>query len=124
MCRKILIVDDQEAIRDLLRMTLDVIDCQLYEADNGDDALRMVQDVKPDLLVLDVMLPGTLNGYQVCERIKASAQTRSTVVILLTARGQLADREKGEAVGADDYIVKPFSPGELRERVNKICATL
>ena len=124
MCGKILIVDDQEAIRNLLRLTLAPFDCQLYEADNSDDALRLVNDVRPDLVVLDVMLPGTMDGYQVCEKIKSHAQTRSIFVVMLTARAQVADIEKGEAVAADEYIIKPFSPCELRERISKICGSL
>lgn len=125
MCKKILIVDDQDAIRELLRLTLESFeDCKLHEADNADDALRLVSDIKPDLVVLDVMLPGTMDGYQVCERIKSDAQTRSIFVVLLTARAQLSDIEKGEAVGADDYIVKPFSPGQLKQRITDICDKL
>ena len=124
MCAKILIVDDQQAIRDLLRLTLEPFDCQLYEADNSDDALRLINNDRPDLVLLDVMLPGTMDGYQVCEKIKSHTQTRSIFVILLTARGQAADIERGEAVAADEYIVKPFSPVDLRERIGKICQTL
>ncbi|MGD8570060.1 MAG: response regulator [Gammaproteobacteria bacterium] len=125
MCKQILIVDDQDAIRELLRLTLASFhDCKLYEADNSDEAMRLINDVRPDLVLLDVMLPGTMDGYQLCERIKSNAQTRSIVVVLLTARAQQSDIEKGGAVGADDYIVKPFSPGQLKQRITEICDNL
>jgi DNA-binding response OmpR family regulator len=121
MKKHILIVDDQEAIRDLLRMTLGSVDYQLDEADSSELALQKITQLKPDLVLLDVMLPGSLDGYQLCERIKSDEDTRSIVVILLTARGQVMDIEKGKAVGADDYIVKPFSPAELKERIVSVC---
>ncbi|MGD8558155.1 MAG: response regulator [Gammaproteobacteria bacterium] len=121
MKKHILIVDDQEAIRDLLRMTLGTVDYQLDEADSSELALQKITQLKPDLVLLDVMLPGSLDGYQLCERIKSDEDTRSIVVILLTARGQVMDIEKGKAVGADDYIVKPFSPAELKERIVSVC---
>ncbi len=77
----------------------------------------MARAVKPHLMLLDVMMPGLLDGYQVCKRIKQDPNLRHIKVIMLTARGQASDLEMGEAAGADAYLVKPFSPLELIERV-------
>jgi len=115
--KQILIVDDQSDLRKLLRMTLAVVDCDLYEADNGLAALSMIKALKPSVIILDVMLPGGINGYQVCQAIKADPQTCQTKVIMLSARGQQADIEEGRRVMADCYIVKPFSPLKLLEEV-------
>lgn len=117
--KKILIVDDLGELRKLIRMTLEFGDYELHEADNGVRALELVESIKPDLIVLDVMMPGELDGFQVCERIKKDEKTREIHVLLLTARGQESDVEKGKNVGADSYLVKPFSPLELIELIQK-----
>lgn len=116
---KILIVDDQSDIRKLLRMTLAMLDCELHEADNGLGALSMIRELHPDVVILDVMLPGGLDGYQICQAIKADPVTASSRIILLSARGQKSDIEEGHRVGADCYMVKPFSPLKLIEEINK-----
>lgn len=115
--KQILIVDDQSDLRKLLRMTLAVLDCDLYEADNGLAALSMTRALKPAVVILDVMMPGDLNGYQVCQAIKSDPLTRQAKVIMLSARGQQTDIEEGRRVMADSYIVKPFSPLKLVEEV-------
>ncbi len=115
--KQILIVDDQSDLRKLLRMTLAVVDCDLYEADNGLAALSMTRALKPAVVILDVMMPGDLNGYQVCQAIKSDPLTRQAKVIMLSARGQQTDIEEGRRVMADSYIVKPFSPLKLVEEV-------
>lgn len=117
--KKILIVDDQGELRMLVRMTLEFGDYELHEADDGVRALELVESINPDLVILDVMMPGELNGYQVCERIKQGKKSGATRVLMLTARGQKSDIEMGESVGADNYLVKPFSPLELIEVVQK-----
>ncbi len=117
--KKILIVDDLGELRKLIRMTLEFGDYELHEADNGVRALELVESIKPDLIVLDVMMPGELDGFQVCERIKQDKKTREIHVLLLTARGQKSDVEKGKSVGANSYLVKPFSPLELIELIQK-----
>lgn len=119
---KILIVEDQSDLRQLVCMTLLPEGHQLLEADNGMHALELVASKRPDLVLLDVMLPGVLNGLQVCARIKSSPVLAATRVILLTAKGQAADREEGRKAGADAYFVKPFSPLELLEQVRKMLA--
>lgn len=117
--KKILIVDDQGELRMLVRMTLEFGDYELHEADDGVRALELVESINPDLVILDVMMPGELNGYQVCERIKQGKKSGATRVLMLTARGQKSDMETAESVGADNYLVKPFSPLELIEVVQK-----
>jgi len=109
----ILVVEDQPDIRKLIQMTLDFGDYEVHEADNGVGALRMLEAVRPAIVLLDVMMPGELDGYQVCKRIKNNPATAHTRVVMLTARGQQADFEAGRQAGADKYLTKPFSPIEL-----------
>lgn len=116
----VLIVEDQPDIRKLIRMTLEFGEFEIHEAENGAGALRMLEAIKPDLVLLDVMMPGELDGYQVCARIKSRPETRNTHVVLLTARGQQADFEAGKSAGADRYLTKPFSPIELIGTVEEL----
>lgn len=120
MPKKILIVDDHADLRKLIRLTLLGSDYQLQEAASGDEALERTREWRPDLLILDVMMPGSLNGFQVCETLKADPDLRGTAVMLVTARAQKSDLQEGAAVGADVYLVKPFSPMELLERVGTL----
>ncbi|MCB1954726.1 MAG: response regulator [Rhodocyclaceae bacterium] len=117
MNKIILIVEDQADIRKLIRMTLEFGDYELHEADNGASGLRMVEGLKPHLMLLDVMMPGELDGFQVCERVKSNPGLAATKVVMLTARGQQTDLEAGENAGADAYLTKPFSPLELIDTV-------
>jgi DNA-binding response OmpR family regulator len=123
MKRNALIVDDQADIRKLILMTMEYEDFDLHEAENGDDAWRISQSLRPSVVLLDVMMPGGLDGYQVCQKIKADAMLAArTKVILLTARGQATDLERGQEVGCDAYLVKPFSPIELLDTVDRLVA--
>lgn len=115
--KKVLIVDDRPEVRSLLAVTLDMGEFELFEASNGTQALEVARAKMPDLMLLDVMMPGGLDGYQVCEQLKADEKTKGIIVILLTARGQDADKKRGATVGADDYFIKPFSPRELLDKV-------
>lgn len=118
-----LVVDDQTDIRKLIVMTMESEEFELHEADNGVDALRLTQHLRPAIVLLDVMMPGGLDGYQVCEKIKADAILKEqTKVVLLTARGQRTDIERGQAAGCDAYLVKPFSPIELLDTVDRLVA--
>ena len=117
---KILIVDDQADLRKLIRLTLQPANFQVFEAITGLEALEQAAQVVPDLVLLDVMMPGDLNGYGVCRALKAQPQFARTKVILLTARGQEADLELGRSAGADDYLVKPFSPTQLLNLVHTL----
>ncbi|MCV2349993.1 response regulator transcription factor [Paucibacter sp. Y2R2-4] len=118
--KKILIVEDQEEIRELIRVTLEFDDYQIDEAPNGDEGLSKVSSFKPDLMLLDVMMPGGLNGLQVCQRVKGDPALKRTKVVLLTARGQEADKQAGIKAGADEYLIKPFSPMELMKVIGKV----
>ena len=120
--KKILIVEDQPDIRKLIRMTLEFEDYEIHEAADGAFGLRMAAAVGPDLVLLDVMMPGELDGLQVCQRIKSDPRLAHIKVVLLTARGQARDREAGQQSGADDYLVKPFSPLQLIETIERLVA--
>lgn len=123
MERKALIVDDQADIRKLLRVTMESEDFELHEAVNGEEAWVIAQKLRPTIVLLDVMMPGGMDGYQVCEHIKSDPTLKAmTKVILLTARGQNTDIQRGEAVGCDAYLVKPFSPIELLDTVDRLVA--
>lgn len=107
--KKVLIVDDQREIRKLMRQTLTRRYVTL-EADNGDDAWQQVLEHQPDAVLLDVMMPGQLNGLEVCARIKSSPQHQSIHVALITALGSPQDLARARELGADACFVKPFSP--------------
>nr|WP_315207366.1 response regulator [uncultured Albidiferax sp.] len=113
--KKILIVEDHADIRRLIRMTLEFEDYDIYEAVDGEEGLRMAQEVQPDLVLLDVMMPGQLNGLEVCSLLKG--QPNPPRILLLTARGRSEDLEAGVQAGSDAYLVKPFSPLELMETI-------
>jgi len=117
MAHRILIVEDQPDICKLIRMTLEFGDFEIHEANDGETGLNMARAIKPAIMLLDVMMPGLLDGYQVCTRIKQDPALQTIQVVMLTARGQASDMAAGEAAGADAYLVKPFSPLELIERV-------
>jgi DNA-binding response OmpR family regulator len=117
MTHRILIVEDQADIRKLIRMTLEFGDFELHEAADGESGLNLARAVRPHVMLLDVMMPGLLDGYQVCRHIKQDPQLKGIQVIMLTARGQATDVAAGEDAGADAYLVKPFSPLELIDRV-------
>jgi DNA-binding response OmpR family regulator len=123
MAHRILIVEDQPDICKLIRMTLEFGDFEIHEANDGETGLNMARAIKPSIMLLDVMMPGLLDGYQVCTRIKQDPNLSSIQVVMLTARGQASDLAAGEAAGADAYLVKPFSPLELIERVEAMVNT-
>jgi len=120
MEKKVLVVDDNDDIRELIIVTLDSGEYRLFEACSTDQALSVIQETKPHLIILDVMLPGSMNGYQLCKLIKSTSNTQSIYVMLFTARGQKADIDEGHTVGADEYLVKPFSPAKLKQKVENI----
>ena len=118
----VLIVEDQKDIRSLIHTTLEFEDFDLHEADNGVDGLRLAQNLRPDIVLLDVMMPGELDGYQVCRKIKADRTLSMTRIVLLTARGQQTDIDEGRRAGADHYLVKPFSPLALIDEIEALLA--
>lgn len=121
MAARILIVDDQAELRRLVRLTLEYGGNELHEADNGVCALQLLDIVKPELVVLDVMMPGDMDGYRVCDMIKRQPGSNIKVV-MLSAKGQQADLKEGRLAGADAYLIKPFSPLELIATVERLLA--
>jgi DNA-binding response OmpR family regulator len=117
----ILVADDDMDIRDLVAFKLEQAGYEVTAVDNGLAALTAARQVLPDLVVLDVMMPG-MSGIDVCRELRGDRSTSDLPIILLTARAQEGDVEVGFGVGADDYIVKPFSPRELVSRVEAVLA--
>jgi len=120
--KKILIVDDEEKVRKLVEVTLSVGDLEILHACSGDEALKVVRETRPDIILLDIMMPGRLDGFDVCRVLKKDPDTKNIYIIMLTAKGQQADKQRGLASGANDYFVKPFSPMELMDKIDKIIA--
>ncbi|MEQ1833236.1 MAG: response regulator [Candidatus Eisenbacteria bacterium] len=116
---KILVVDDEIYIVHILDFSLGMEGYEVVTALDGEQALEKARSEKPDLIVLDIMMP-KLDGYETCKRLKADAETKDMPVILLSAKGRNVDQKVGFEVGADDYITKPFSPRKLVERINAI----
>ena len=119
--RTVLVADDDEDILQLVSFRLERAGYTVVTAADGQQALAAARQHQPDLAVLDVMMPG-LNGYEVTRQLRADPATAAIPVILLTARVQEADVSRGFEAGADDYLRKPFSPQELRSRVQAILA--
>ncbi len=117
--KKILIADDNENIREALTYLLEDEGYSLSMAKDGAETLAKVREVHPDILFLDIMMP-EINGYDVCRTIKNDPELRYIYVIMLTAKGQAAEQERGRAAGADEYIVKPFSPMEILAKIKNI----
>lgn len=117
--KKILIADDEENLRILVRTTLEDPDYQIIEAADGDEALRLIRQERPDVILLDWMMPG-MTGIEVLQAVKADAALASIPVIMLTAKAQAVDRERGLQMGALDYLFKPFSPLELLNIVERL----
>jgi two-component system alkaline phosphatase synthesis response regulator PhoP len=114
---RILVVDDEIYIVHILDFSLGMEGYEVVTALDGEEALRKVQECKPDLIVLDIMMP-KMDGYETCRTLKAGEGTKHIPVILLSAKGRNVDMQTGYDVGADDYITKPFSPRKLVDRIN------
>lgn len=117
--KKLLIADDEPGIRTLVRMTLIDDSFEIIEASDGIEALAMAKQERPDLVLLDVSMPGK-TGFEVCREIKSDPNLSGTVVVMLTALAQESDLELGERAGADGYFTKPFSPLALMRKVDEI----
>jgi len=120
MPKRVLIVDDHPELRKLVRLTLQLQDFEIFEADSGRRALELCHAQSPHLVILDVMMPGELDGYATCAAIKADPAVSASKVILLTARAQQTDFDAGRKAGSDAYLTKPFSPLELIETVSRV----
>ncbi|MGB6191846.1 MAG: response regulator [Terracidiphilus sp.] len=119
---KILIVDDEPHLRMLIQQTLEELEdegVELLTAANGEEALDIIREEKPNLVFLDVMMPKK-NGFDVCNAVKNELGRRDTYIILLTAKGQEFDRQRGQEVGADLYMTKPFDPDALVAKARSV----
>ena len=121
MSRRILIADDEPNIVTALEFLLQKNGYEVLIARNGDDALNLVEKHKPDLVLLDVMMP-VKSGYEVCQRMRERPDLRQIKIIMLTAKGRDVEMSKGLSVGADLYITKPFSTRDLVEQINGLLA--
>ena len=122
MGQKILIVDDEAHIRMLIEQTLEELEDEGVEfltAENGEIALEIIQKENPKLVFLDVMMP-KMNGMEVCRRVKKELELTSVFIVLLTAKGQELDRQRGQEVGADVYMTKPFDPEVLLSKAKEV----
>ncbi len=119
MASRVLIVEDERDIRDLVLFHLEREGFQVSSASSGEEALRQVRHASPDLVLLDLMLPA-MGGLEVCRKLRQDPATVALPIVMLTAKGDEVDRVLGLELGADDYIVKPFSPKELLARVRAV----
>ncbi len=119
--KKILIVDDLPEIAELVELTIKIRDFKILRASNGPDALEIAKREKPNLILLDIMMPeGGMDGFEVCGKLKGDPETRSAVVILLTSLKEEAAKLQGFRAGADGYFTKPFSPLSLIQKIDEI----
>ena len=122
MSKKILIVDDEAHIRMLIEQTLEELEDEGVEfltAENGEEALGIIEAENPQLVFLDVMMP-KMNGMEVCRRVKKELNLNNVFIVLLTAKGQELDRLKGQEVGADVYMTKPFDPEVILQKAREV----
>jgi DNA-binding response OmpR family regulator len=116
---RILVVDDEVNITQILQFSIGAEGFDVLTAQNGEEAIEKARREQPDLIILDIMMP-KIDGYEACRILKANPLTRHIPVVLLTAKGREIDKRLGYEVGATDYIVKPFSPNKLIERIHRL----
>lgn len=122
MDKKILIVDDEAHIRMLIEQTLEDLEdegVEIMTATNGEEALEAIKTEKPNLVFLDVMMP-KMSGFEVCQMVKNELKIDDVYIIMITAKGQEYDKHRGQEVGADLYMTKPFDPDELLEKAKEV----
>ena len=118
---RVLVVDDDAVIRQLICVNLELEGFQVFTAEDGQDALEKVRDVDPKVVTLDIMMP-RLDGWETAARLRNDPDTAHIKVILLSARAQEADRRRGEGIGVDVYLTKPFDPDDLVDAVRRLAA--
>ncbi len=121
MNKKILVIEDDPIALRFARYTLQQEGYQVITAPNGLEGLSKAQTQNPDLIILDIMLPG-VDGFELCHRLRATTGTARIPILMLTAKAQESDRQTGFQVGADDYLIKPVQPSEIVSRVNALLA--
>ncbi|MGM5484766.1 MAG: response regulator [Nanobdellota archaeon] len=121
IAKRVLVVDDEPHIVELVKLTLTGKDKKVIESYSGMDALEKIKEQVPDVIILDLMMPG-MDGYEVCRRLKNDTRTKHIPIIILSAKNDLKDKLKGINIGADDYLTKPFDPSEIEARVNNLLA--
>lgn len=119
MAKKILIVDDEKDLVEILTFRLEAAGYDVVSAQNGQEGLEKAKSEKPDLVLLDVMMP-KMDGYQVCRALKLDGKYKKVPIIILTAKVEEGDKRTGETVGADGYITKPFDSGELLAKIKEL----
>jgi CheY-like chemotaxis protein len=117
----ILIAEDERDIRELITFTLTFAGHKITQAANGEEAVQLAQEIKPDLILTDVRMP-KMTGYEVCKTLRGLPDTANTPIVILSAKGQDEEVEQGKDAGATDYILKPFAPDKLQQRVAEILA--
>ena len=117
--KKIVIVDDQMEVRELVKVTLQSEDYEIFQAESGEKGIEIARKEKPDLIIMDVMMPGGMDGIEATRILKNDPNTKEFKIIMLTAKSQEFDKEAGFKAGADDYFTKPFSPLELMKKVEE-----
>ena len=120
MKKIIMIVDNQPEVRELVSVTLSSDGFTILQTDRGDKAVELAIQENPDVILMDVMMPGTVDGLEATRTLKNNPYTKDSYIIMLTAKGQKQDIEKGKQAGADDYFIKPFSPLELIKKVDEV----
>ena len=116
---RVLVVDDDDVIRQLITVNLELEGFEVFTAVDGQDALDQVPVVQPHLITLDVMMP-RMDGWQAAERLRANPETSAIKLVLLSARAQESDIRRGEKIGVDAYLTKPFDPDELIDTINHL----
>jgi len=116
--KKVLVVDDEERVREMLGFRLRLFGYEVLKASNGEEALEVATREKPDLVLLDIMMPG-MDGFQVCSRLKRNEETKDIPVVILTAKADAKDVTRAVNSGASDYVVKPYDPMVLQQKVAK-----
>jgi CheY-like chemotaxis protein len=119
MQARVLVADDDPIILRLLEVNLGLEDFVVETASRGEDAIRRAQELRPDVIILDVMMPG-MSGYEVAEQLRQDPDTSGIPVVFLSARAQEEDRKRGHALGVAAYVTKPFDPGELVDIVRRL----
>lgn len=118
MKKKILIIDDEVQLLEMVKIRLEANNYAVVTASNGPDGLKKAEEEKPDLILLDILMAG-MDGYQTLEKLKGSDQAKAIPVLMLTAKSQIGDVTRADSLGAVDYVVKPFNPPMLMEKIRK-----